>query len=447
MSYLNQNFLNCDNCIAALNKSDIFKSAIEKANKYIEKLELPESLQICAQNGDIPELINICDNLKNRNVVILGIGGSSLGGQAVHEFATKYNKPITISQKQKPSKDEDFSFKNTNLYFFDNIDIDYFDKILDIENPFVIVISKSGETTETLMQFEFIIDIIKSKNFLIITEDKDSSLIRIAKCYKIPVLEHNKNIGGRFSIFSNVGLIPAILSDVDPFIFRENAAKSFEELKSDIAKAAAINYTLQNSGFNISPMMIYSDRLQKFGDWFTQLWSESLGKNGYGSTPITMLGTTFQHSILQLFLSGPNDKYFTVISENKQTQSSKNLLGDVIGSIMALNDESSTVSNFFDKTDSRDFANISPTLSYLKDKSMDEVFKAERDAVIKALIESGKPVRHISLSFENIENVGMLFSYFMLETIVTAELFGIDPFTQDSVEKVKILTKQLLGEK
>ena len=389
----------------------------------------------------------LCNNWKNRNVVILGIGGSSLGGQAICDFATRYSKLISIPKVTKLTESENNTNKDTNIYFFDNIDIDYFDKILDIENPFVIVISKSGETTETLMQLEFIIDIVKSKNFLIITENKDSSLLKIAKCYKMHVLEHDKNIGGRFSIFSNVGLIPAILSGIDPVAFRENALKSFSELKSDIATASAINYTLQNSGFNISPFMLYSDRLQKFGDWFTQLWSESLGKEGYGSTPITMLGTTFQHSILQLFLSGPNDKYFTVISENKHKQSSKSLLGDVIGNIMALNNESSAISNFFDKTDSRDFANISNKLNYLKDKTMDEVFCAEREAVIKSLIEAGKPIRHISLSFENTENIGMLFSYFILETIVTAKLFGINPFTQDSVEKVKILTKQLLGEK
>jgi len=443
MSCVDQNFLNCEAYISSLNKSNELKAAIKKAEEYLENLEIPEALKICSSEEDIPGFLSICDNLKGRNVVILGIGGSSLGGQAINDFATKYD--TYINRKKYFHVEENIIKKKTRLFFFDNIDIDYLETILDIENPFIIAISKSGETTETLLQLNFLIDIINTNNFIILTEDKDSSLVRIAKAYKIPVLNHNPLIGGRFSLFSNVGLIPAILTGIDPYKFRKSASYALRDLKSDLIKSSAINFVLGKSGFNIAPVMIYSDRLQKFGDWFVQLWSESLGKNGYGTTPMTMLGTTFQHSILQLFLSGPNDKYFTVISENKNKNSSKSILGNILGDIMELNDESIVMKSFLDKSSPREFHNISPSLKYLQNKTMDTVFHAEKQAVIRALIEESRPIRHIEISLSAPDQIGELFAYFMLETILTAKLFGIDPYTQDSVEKVKILTKQILS--
>lgn len=397
MSFFKQNFLNYDSFFT----KDELNSGFKKALEYYDKMELPEGLKICSstleKDQDIKSICSIAESIKDRNIVILGIGGSSLGGQFLASFS-----------------------RNNRIHFFDNIDIEKFSDILNIKDPFFIVISKSGETSETIMQLAYILteNFNWRNNVIILTENKNSSLVRIANSYGVNVIEHSKKIGGRYSIFSNVGMIIACLCGLDINLLREKAASVYMNLKTDIIYGALYNYLFFKKRFDTSAMLLYSDRLELFGEWWQQLWAESLGKNNFGSTPISLVGVTFQHSIMQLFLDGPKNKIFTVIHEKTNFNPKFNPNNDVFL--------------------------CSEKTNYLRDKNMKDLFCAEREAVLCSLQKCNLPVREIILDFSNYDDscVAELLAYFILETVLTGLLFGINPYDQNAVELVKIATKE-----
>jgi len=294
------------------------------------------------------------------------------------------------------------------------------------------VISKSGGTAETIAQmlacFSNVLTLVgeeEIKNyFTVIVQPGKSFLHDYAEKWRLPVHYHDANLGGRFSVFSVVGLLPAMIIGLDIVALRNGAeqvlkatmnAKHVCEIPP--AMGAIASYELQEkNNININVLMPYECRLDRFSNWYKQLWAESLGKNGKGTTPFTALGPMDQHSQLQLFLDGPNDKYFTVI-----TSSTKGA-GPTIDSMLIEDDN----------------------YEYMSGATIGDLVEAEANSTIEALGERGKPIRHIKVREINERTLGALVMHFMLETIISAELFGVDPYNQPSVEYGKNLTKEYL---
>ena len=386
--------------------------------KHLKKKSLP-LLSIPYETEDLAALKEMALRIQDdyADVVILGTGGSSLGAQALMPLADKKNAQ--------------------RIHFPDNIDPKTFDvllRTLNLKETIFIVISKSGSTAETMVQFLTALQKIESEidksaiknHFIAITEPKKSSLRQLADHYGIPTLDHPPKLGGRFSVFSVVGLLPAMIAGINPHEIRDGAVRILDRLQDGgtpetfaPAIGAALNFLLDTKkGKHISVMMPYVDALQPFSFWYRQLWAESLGKSGHGTLPVNALGAVDQHSQLQLYLDGPKDKFFTVIvasMENKGT-----LLKD-------------------------DFDKIDKNLSYLKGATMGDLMEAEQRATIDTLMNNQCPTRVMEIPDLTPDFMGMLMMHFMLETIYTAGLYGVDPFNQPAVEEGKILAKKYLS--
>jgi glucose-6-phosphate isomerase len=249
------------------------------------------------------------EGVKQKNIVVIGIGGSTLGTYAIYKFL-KYSKNLT-----------------KKLYFLETTDpVDIKSKIknIDLDDTLFIVISKSGTTIETVSIFKYINSLIKcdSSNTLVVTES-DSKLNEYAKANGIRNFEIPKNVGGRFSVFSAVGLLPLAIVGIDIDELLEGAKEVYnsffqkEQTYDRVLKKARFFVEYKNS-FNINVVFSYSSRLEGFNKWYIQLWGESLGKvdinsTRQGLTPIGIIGPIDQHSFLQLIVEGRRDKTITVI--------------------------------------------------------------------------------------------------------------------------------------
>ena len=297
---------------------------------------------------------------------------------------------------------------------------------LDFATTGFIVISKSGTTPETLSQLGTIVNIANEKNILntlynnmmVITEFKDSALFNIAKKNNCLLLEHQDDIGGRYSVFSNVGMVPAIIAGLNVKKIHEGVVKLLN--KNDFTNAfkfaQMFKYSVSNN-FSSSVLMTYSDGLNYFGKWYLQLWAESIGKQNRGVTALHATGTTDQHSQLQLYLDGPKDKFFTIIKSNYKN---KGLLIDS----QLMKDES---------------------IDYLVNKKMGDLMHAEQDATIDTFKLNGFKFREIFIETINEESIGMLMANSIIETIAACIYFDVDPFDQPAVEQGKVLTKKYLS--
>ncbi len=400
------NFTNID-----FEKDIELPSDIENLNHKIKKVcnELP-ALNILRDSDLLTYTIDQTKNFKKnkQNFVVFGTGGSNLGARALIN--------ILIDQSK-------------NILFFDNIDPLFFENQilnLDIKLTGFIVISKSGTTPETLSQFGTVIKIAREKNILsdlyanslIVTEFKESPLYNIANKNNCNLLEHKKNIGGRYSIFSNVGMIPAILADLDVCKIHKGALKIIEENNfTNSLNFAKIFSFCKTANFTSNTLMTYSDGLNYFGKWYLQLWAESIGKQNKGITALHSIGTTDQHSQLQLYLDGPKDKFFTFI---KSRHNNKGL--EIDSKIM--------------KEESVD---------YLVNKKMGDLMHAEQEATIDTFKLNNFKFREIFLDEINEENMGSLMAESIIETIAACIYFDVDPFSQPAVEQGKILTKEYLS--
>ncbi|MCZ6605660.1 MAG: glucose-6-phosphate isomerase, partial [Alphaproteobacteria bacterium] len=304
----------------------------------------------------------------------------------------------------------------------------------------LIAISKSGGTVETLTQLSVLAPWLVAArstptlagDAIAITEPTDNPLRRIGHHLDMTILDHDPKIGGRFAALSIVGLLPAMIAGVDASAVRNGAATVLAqaldaESPAEVPPAvgAAIAVALTGTA-PIFVMLPYLDRLSEFAMWYCQLWAESLGKDGQGATPVRALGTVDQHSQLQLYLDGPGDKYFTVLAADTRG------LGD---------------------TGDIDLLDVAGDLDYLKGRHVGDVLAAEQEATIDTLIASGRPVRVIRLSLDangpsdglNAETMGGLMMHFMLETIIAADLMGVNPFDQPAVEAGKAKARDYLG--
>ncbi len=367
------------------------------------------SLNIVSEKNLLDETIKVANQFKNKKekIIIFGTGGSNLGARALNNI---------------------ISNKSTFLEFYDNIDPINFEKNfenINFETTAFLVISKSGTTPETLSQFSCLYEkAIKANkvqiffsNTLIITEFKESPLFTIAKDNNCLLLEHPKDIGGRFSIFTNVGLIPAIISGLNVHELLRGASDVIDNIEAyspyDLGRYLTHK---KNTHFTNNVLMTYSDSLYFFGKWYLQLWAESIGKKNKGITAIHSVGTTDQHSQLQLYLDGPRDKYFTFITTDHSNKGIK------------INDQ------LFKNT----------TIDYFKNKTMGDLMQAEQGATLETFKQNNFNFREIYLPNIDEKNLGKLLSFSIMETIATCMYLDVDPFDQPAVEQSKKITKTYL---
>ena len=338
---------------------------------------------------------------KYKNIIIFGMGGSILGSKCIYSFF-----------KSKIKK---------KIFFFDNLDPDLHAqcrKIKDIKNTCFIVISKSGNTLETITNLSIVFSnsLIRNK-LIIITEIKDSALSFIADKFGAEVIEHNNFISGRYSVLSEVGMLPAKLMNLK--IERFQNIKKFLNNKffvSSLLKNVASIYTLYNQGFNNSVILNYDSKLNDLGLWYQQLVGESLSKNGEGITPILSTAPRDHHSMMQLYLDGPKDKIYTFFSSAKQKRKYR-------------------VSKNF----------IPNNMNFLKNKDLSLVLSAQRKATINIFKKNKISFREFIFNQNSEEELGQIFTFFVLETILLGNLLNINVFNQPAVEQVKIKTQELLS--
>jgi len=235
------------------------------------------------------------------------------------------------------------------------------------------------------------------------------------------VLDHPLGVGGRYSVLTAVGMLPALLMGLDARAIRAGAGAVVQQmLKGDTqaASGAALHHALAQAGrMRETVLWCYVDALKTFAPWWRQLWAESLGKDGKGSTPVGALGPVDQHSQLQLFLGGPRDALFTIVSTDMNGE------GPLVPRARA--DELG--------------------LSYLAGKHMGDLVTAEVRATAETLQKRGRPVRRIHVPQIDERSMGALMMHFMLETIIMGRLMGVDPFDQPAVEEGKVLARRYLS--
>jgi glucose-6-phosphate isomerase len=365
-----------------------------------------------------------------RTLVFFGTGGSSLGGQTLAQ----------LGGWGIPGDDKHGSESRPRTRFYDNLDARTLELSLaglDLKTSRFVVISKSGGTPETLVQVTSAIDAVRQAGlaeripelFLAVTEPATkgakNGLRALCEAFSIPTLDHDPNIGGRFSGLTNVGLLPAMARGLDAMALREGAqsviqsmlnAKSAGQFAPAIGASVAVGLAKER-GVRANVMLPYSDRLSRFAAWYVQLWGESLGKHGEGTTPVAALGPVDQHSQLQLYLDGAPQHFITVIREQCEG----------VGPRIA-----------------PDLANAAGA-DYLAGHAAGDLVAAQQRAIPEALIAAGRPVRTIDLDRLDEQALGALMMHFMLETILAAHLLGVDPFDQPAVESGKILTRRYLA--
>ncbi len=335
-----------------------------------------------------------------KKIIILGMGGSILGVEAIHCFF-----------KHKIKKD---------FIFLDNLDeIKIRDLVYEkkLKNSLFIIVSKSGNTIETLTNINLLKKKLDSSNTILVTENNNNSLNTLSKKIKTKIIDHKKYIGGRYSVLSEAGMVPAYLMGLKIDKFRKNLLEYFKGKKKKLLadSVAKISEMYLSKKITSIIFLSYSPQLSEFAYWCQQLLAESLGKKGKGLLPIVSIGPKDHHSLLQLYLDGPKDKMFYVLS-------SKNIYNHRIGN------------SYIDKK-----------TKFLKNKNLNKIISSQKEAFVETLRKKNIPFREIYINNFSEEILGELFSYFMLETAMIGKLIEVNPFNQPSVESVKILTKKYLG--
>lgn len=370
----------------------------------------------------------------NDTIVVLGIGGSALGASALQRALLKpfWNE---LSDEQR-----DYF---PRLYILDNIDPTTIGPLLDrldLRRTLFNVISKSGSTAETMAQYLIVreklraaFDLEGERRHLVFTTDPEDGVLRkLASDEGIAALSVPPNVGGRFSVLSAVGLLPAALVGIDIEELLAGASDMDERCRTDVLRdnPAALFAALQHAahtghGAPIHVMMSYGDRLHGVADWFRQLWAESLGKRlgrtgeeiFVGPTPTSALGPTDQHSQVQLYMEGPFDKTVT---------------------LLAVRDAATDVA----------IPNAHPdldALSYLGNRSLGELLDAERVATTQALAAAGRMNMTIMLPRASAHALGQLLMMLQIATVYAGAMYGVDPLDQPGVELGKQLTYGLMG--
>jgi glucose-6-phosphate isomerase len=378
-----------------------------------------ELLGVPSRTDDIDAAQDVAAQLSKdtSEVAVLGIGGSSLGGQALKAALESHDRDgPRVSFHDNP---DPFSWAEHLKRF-------------DLKTTRFVVISKSGGTAETLMQAITAADAIEKAgggkylkhHFAAITEPGDSVLRKFANDLGSPVLDHPTDVGGRYSVLTVCGVLPALLMGIDAKALRGGAQTALDHALSDDAslpaQGAALHHALAKAGrLNETVLWAYADRLNTFHAWWRQLWAESLGKDGKGSTPVGALGPVDQHSQLQLFRDGPGKSLFSLLSTTTEG-----------AGLVAPVERAKALG-----------------LDYLAGKAMGDLVAAEVRATAETLSRNGRPVRRIHLPKIDAPSIGALMMHLMLETILMGKLMGVDPFNQPGVEEGKVLARDYLKSK
>ena len=357
-------------------------------------------------SNDNKDLYTIRNSLSDcEKILVFGIGGSSLGGKCLVKFGCIMD-----------DLDE-------RVVFIENVDPISFLRTINRCNQDktgIIVISKSGKTTETLMLFLTLVNLWKDfdhkRRTVVITENSENNPLRdIAFDLGARILDHHKNIGGRYSVFSNVGLLPAVLNDINIESFLDGAKTVITEIleTQDIEDCPIVkDIYMMDKAFNTKSehvVMCYSDAFIEYGKWYSQLLSESLGKDGFGITPIPATGTVDQHSLLQLFMGGPKNKLFTIITQKRQLETPK----------------------------------ITSKYSAINNHNIADLMVAHQHATIET-IKKIASVRVLNFEQFSVNTLGFLMALSFVEIIMIGQLHDINPFDQPNVEEQKVLVQEYL---
>ena len=341
-SFSYKNYINKKNTNINLLKKISKKFTKSKKEIHKEMNSSRETLNILSKNFKFnfkPEQLKIFK--KYKTIALIGMGGSILGAEAVKNF---FDKKV----KKK-------------IYFFNNLDPEYvskFKKKENVQKVLFLVISKSGNTIETLSNF-FSLNIIKkkSKNIIIITEKSNNVLYNLAQKFNLSYIEHKKHIGGRYSILSEVGIIPSYLMGLNITKLRNRIRDPLSKKKLTFLKASSLKLAsfISSRKFNNIILINYAPELNKFLFWCQQLIAESLGKKGKGFFPTISTAPKDHHSLLQLYLDGPRDKLFYIFSASDTSKERINL------------------------------KKILPKAYYLNKKRLSTIKDAQKNALIKSL--------------------------------------------------------------
>ena len=326
---------------------------------------------------------------KTPNIDLVGMGGSVLGAKAIYKFL------------KNPKKKFNF--------------IDNFSNYRPIKKSKYInlIISKSGNTLETISNVNTLIS--KKKKNIFITENKKSYLTNLAKKYKSQIIYHNNYIGGRYSVLSEVGMLPAELMGYKPKKFRRfNSLIKNKKFVNQLINNVSSIFEFIKSNKNNSIILNYDDKSDNFFKWYQQLTAESLGKKNKGILPIVSTMPRDNHSLMQYYLDGVKNSFFTLFFvREKNTKKIKN-------------------------------KEILSSHYYLKNKSLNDIAFSQFLATANVLKKKKIPFRSFIIKKRDEETLGELFIYFILETILLAKLMKIDPYNQPAVELIKKETKKRL---
>ena len=362
----------------------------KKLNKILNKKNyVIESLSKNYKNSYDKKLLN--KYKKSLNFRVIGMGGSILGTQAIYNFLRH-----KIKKKFEFINNLDTSLKHKTGKKYVNL-----------------IVSKSGNTIETIANVNLFVK--KKDRNIFITENKKSYLFLLANKLKSEIVHHNNFIGGRYSVLSEVGMLPAELMGLNANNFKNynNLIKNKNFLDNLVSNVISTLYLVKKKKFN-SIIINYDEKSNNLFNWYQQLIAESLGKKSKGILPVVSSMPKDNHSVMQLFLDGFKNNFFTLfyVKENKSFK---------------INNQ-----------------NILSSHSYLKNKNLDKIIYAQKKATENVFKKQNIPFRSFEVSKRDEKTLGSLFTFFILETILLGEALNLNPYDQPAVELIKKETKKLL---
>ena len=388
----------------------------------------PPGFMRLPKTGEYAEIsVRLAEEIRDSGAtdfIHIGIGGSALGPMALHRALNHpYYNALPGEARRGP-----------RLHFAENTDPTTLSAILDVADPtgtWVNVVTKSGSTAETMANFLVVRGVLADSlgdfgfqgRTVATTDPEEGFLKEIADREDLEVLPIPKDVGGRFSVLTPVGLLPAGATGLDVSALLRGAAQCVDEVGEQGAEhpavvGAAMHYLMDTArGRNVRVMMTYADALERLAAWFVQLWAESLGKDGKGSTPHGAVGTTDQHSQVQLYMEGPHDKVIEIVEVENHPR---------------------------DLTIPAAYEDLEG-VGYLGGHTMAELLNVECDATRKALTEAGRPNATVKLGSVNEENLGYLLQALEVQTAVAGTLYGVNAFDQPGVEAGKQITYKRMG--
>lgn len=389
---------------------------LKKAAAQKEYVALESSLILpsdSAYHAAIQAMIDAKKSPKLKHVVVVGIGGSNLGTRAVYEALNLYRDQYTHHD-------------GVRMHFLDTVDpemtktfVDFFKKNIDSGDEILInIISKSGGTTETLVNAEIVISELRKvalnwKERCVVTTDEGSALWKEAEKNNIDILPIPKQVGGRYSVFSAVGLFPLGLCGIDTKELLSGAQYALQKMDDSLYSARFLNHHARE-GKNIADMFIFHTELESLGKWYRQLMGESVGKDGKGISPTVTLGSIDHHSIVQLYLGGPRDKStsFVYTAASEKISVPKNPIFNL----------------------SNEFAG----------RTEDGIMTAIRRGTVEAYKKQGLPFLEVELTHICERELGWFMQWKMIEMMILGKLLGVNAFDQPHVELYKTETRKML---